>query len=139
MAYLDDIPGTDLTDFFVDMLLINKKIAELCELSFTVSDKEVLLAQDWPEYGFVLGQVFDVSEPSLSMKALAIDLMAKHHLVRDYEPYDCLGMHWHCHDSDNPVVTLEDFQERSIPEMPAPFAIFCAIVTGQLPPGECVA
>lgn len=136
MPYLDDVPEPK---FFVDMLRINKKIAELCELVFVISNEQVLLAQDWPEYGFVAGQVFDVSEPSLSMKALAIDLMAKYHVVRDYEPYDCLGMHWHCHDSYNEVVTLEDFQERGIPEMSAPLAIFCAIVTGQLPPGEYVA
>jgi hypothetical protein len=61
-------------------------------------------------------------------KSLCAELMDEFDVERIYEPYDCLGFHYHCIDDKNPQKVLEIDTSREEVEITMQKAICLAIV-----------
>lgn len=122
-----------------DLVTVSYEIAKGEGIKAIIDGEQVVLEQDWPEYGFTQGDVFDVRQTGIGMKALAMDLITKYQVIREYESYDFLGMNWYCHQRNEDVVVFEKMERRSAPDMLPHTALFCAVVNSRMADGERIA
>lgn len=122
-----------------DLAMVSYEIAKGEGIKAVIDGERVVLGQDWPEYGFSQGDAFDVRETAIGIKALAMDLITKYQVIREYESYDFLGMNWYCHRRNEDVVVFEKMERRTSPDMLPHTALFCAVVNGRMADGERIA
>ncbi len=111
----------------IDCFATNKAIAELLEFKHMITGNKVFLREDLPDFQLHDMEEFDIFHESPGITLLSMFLIGKFDILRDYEPYDCLGYHWGALEAKNPIKTLEYDYSRN-PSVIKPSVAVCLAV-----------